>query len=150
MGTDRSRCSGVNLMVLVTPVLVFQKEVPEAQSILERGAEAYEQANQTANDVYDKTAQAESEISEQAKSYSSKNPGKTILIALAIGVGLGFLLGAGCCRRVPAGLPNPWSTRSPTLPWSFSIKPFCYRKKQCKILGKVPSLKDKDDRYVRQ
>lgn len=34
MGTDRSRCSGVNLMVLVTPVLMFQKEVPEAQSIL--------------------------------------------------------------------------------------------------------------------
>jgi hypothetical protein len=45
-------------------------------------------------DVYDKTARAVSDTYEQAKSYSSENPGKTILIALGIGVGLGFLLGA--------------------------------------------------------
>ena len=65
-----------------------------AQSILERGTEAYEQAEQAVSDVYDKTARAVSETYEQAKSYSSENPGKTILIALGIGVGLGFLLGA--------------------------------------------------------
>ena len=65
-----------------------------AQSILERGAEVHGQAEQAVSDVYDKTAQAVSETYEQAKSYSSKNPGKTILIALGIGVGLGFLLGA--------------------------------------------------------
>ena len=65
-----------------------------AQGILERGAEVYGQAEQAVSDVYDKTAQAVSETYEQAKSYSTENPGKTILIALGIGVGLGFLLGA--------------------------------------------------------
>jgi ElaB/YqjD/DUF883 family membrane-anchored ribosome-binding protein len=65
-----------------------------AQSILEGSAEVYGQAEQAVGDVYDKTARAVSETYEQAKSYSSENPGKTILIALGIGVGLGFLLGA--------------------------------------------------------
>jgi hypothetical protein len=40
------------------------------------------------------------------------------------------------------------ATRSPTLLWSFSVKPFCYRKKQSKKLGKVPSLKELEDRYA--
>ena len=65
-----------------------------AQGILEGGAEVYGQAEHAVSDVYDKTAQAVSETYEQAKSYSSENPGKTILIALGVGVGLGFLLGA--------------------------------------------------------
>ena len=65
-----------------------------AQSILERGAEAYGQAEKAVGDVYDKTAQAVGETYEQAKSYSRKNPDKAILIALGIGVGLGFLFGA--------------------------------------------------------
>jgi len=65
-----------------------------AESILEGGTEVYGQTEQAISDVYDKTAQAVSETYEQAKSYSSENPGKTILIALGIGVGLGFLLGA--------------------------------------------------------
>jgi len=65
-----------------------------AQSIMELGAEVYGQAEQAVSDVYDKTAQAASETYKQAKSYSSENPGKTILIALGVGVGLGFLLGA--------------------------------------------------------
>ena len=69
-----------------------------APSILERGAEVYGQAEQAVSDVYDKTAQTVSETYEQAKSYSSENPGKTILIALGIGVGLGFLLGASSRR----------------------------------------------------
>ena len=65
-----------------------------AQSILERGAEVHGQAEQAVGDVYDKTAQAVSETYEQAKRYSRKNPDKAILIALGIGVGLGFLFGA--------------------------------------------------------
>jgi ElaB/YqjD/DUF883 family membrane-anchored ribosome-binding protein len=69
-----------------------------AQSILEHGAEVYGQAEQAVIDGYDKTAQAVSETYEQAKSYGTKNPGKTILIALGIGVGLGFLLGASSRR----------------------------------------------------
>ena len=65
-----------------------------AESILVSGAEVYGQTEQAVSDVYDKTARAVGETYEQAKSYSSENPGKTILIALGIGVGLGFLLGA--------------------------------------------------------
>ena len=65
-----------------------------AQTMMERGAEVYGQAEQAVSDVYDKTAQTVSKTYEQAKSYSSENPGKAILIALGIGVGLGFLLGA--------------------------------------------------------
>ena len=65
-----------------------------AQTMMERGAEVYGQVEQAVSDVYDKTAQTVSETYEQAKSYSTENPGKTILIALGIGVGLGFLLGA--------------------------------------------------------
>jgi ElaB/YqjD/DUF883 family membrane-anchored ribosome-binding protein len=69
-----------------------------AQSIPERGAAVYEQAEQAVSDVYAKTAQTVSETYEQAKSYSNKNPGMTILITLGIGVGLGFLLGASSRR----------------------------------------------------
>ena len=47
-----------------------------AQSILERGAEVYGQAEQAVSDVYDKTAQAVSETYEQAKSYSSEKSGQ--------------------------------------------------------------------------
>jgi ElaB/YqjD/DUF883 family membrane-anchored ribosome-binding protein len=70
-----------------------------AQKVLDRGAEVYGQAEKAVSDVYDKTAQAASKTYEQAKSYSSENPGKTILIAVGIGVGLGFLLGVGASSR---------------------------------------------------
>lgn len=73
-----------------------------AQSTLEHGAEVLEQAEEAVSDAYDKTAHAVSETYEQVKSYSSKNPGKTMLIALGVGVGLGFLLGASA-RRSGAG-----------------------------------------------
>jgi len=66
-----------------------------AQDILDRGAKVYGQAEEAVSDAYDKTAQAVGETYAQAKSFSSENPGKTILIALGIGVGLGILLGAG-------------------------------------------------------
>jgi ElaB/YqjD/DUF883 family membrane-anchored ribosome-binding protein len=65
-----------------------------AHSIIERGAEACGKAEQSIGDVYDKTAKAVGETYEQAKRYSRKNPDKAILIALGIGVGLGFLFGA--------------------------------------------------------
>jgi ElaB/YqjD/DUF883 family membrane-anchored ribosome-binding protein len=65
-----------------------------AKSGLNRGTEVSGQTEQSARDVHDKTAQTVSETYEQVKSYSSKNPGKTILIALGIGVGLGLLLSA--------------------------------------------------------
>jgi ElaB/YqjD/DUF883 family membrane-anchored ribosome-binding protein len=78
-----------------------------AQDILGRGAEVYGQAEQAVSDVYDKTAQAVSETYEKAKSYSNENPGKTILIALGIGVGLGFLLGASSRRSRTGRFAQP-------------------------------------------
>ena len=65
-----------------------------AQTMMERGAEVYGQAEQAVSDVYDKTAQTVSKTYEKAKSYGTENPGKALLIALGIGVGLGLLLGA--------------------------------------------------------
>ena len=64
------------------------------QTLMDRGAEALGTAEKVAGEVYDKTSQKVSETYEQAKIYGSDNPGKTVLIALGIGVGLGFLLGA--------------------------------------------------------
>ena len=82
-------------------------ESAAAQSVLERGAEVHGQAEPAVSDVCDKTAQAVSETYEQAKSYSSKNPGKTIFIALGIGVGLGFLLGASSRRSRSGRFATP-------------------------------------------
>jgi ElaB/YqjD/DUF883 family membrane-anchored ribosome-binding protein len=65
-----------------------------AQSMLDRGAEVYGQAEQAVSDVYNKTTRAVSKTYERARSYSSQNPGTTLLIASGIGVGLVFLLGA--------------------------------------------------------
>ena len=78
-----------------------------AESTLERGAEVHGQAEQTVSDVYDKTSQAVSETYEQAKSYSTKNPGKAILISLGIGAGLGFLLGASSRRSRSGRFARP-------------------------------------------
>jgi ElaB/YqjD/DUF883 family membrane-anchored ribosome-binding protein len=68
------------------------------QTIYERGAEAYGQAEQAVSDAYDKTSEKVGETYEKARSYSSDNPGTTILIALGIGLGLGLLLGASTHR----------------------------------------------------
>jgi len=77
------------------------------QTIYERGAEAYGQAEQAVSDAYDKTSEKVSETYEKARSYSSDNPGKTILIALGIGVGLGLLLGAGTRRSHKGRFARP-------------------------------------------
>ena len=78
-----------------------------AQHILERGVEVYGQAEQAVSDVYDKTAQVVSETFEQAKGYSHENPGKTIFVALGIGVGLGFLLAASFRRSRTGRFAQP-------------------------------------------
>ncbi|MBF0234834.1 MAG: hypothetical protein HQK65_17620 [Desulfamplus sp.] len=65
------------------------------QSTMERGSEFCGQAEQAVNEAYDKTSRKVNETYDIAKNYSKDNPGKTIFIALGIGVGLGFLMGAG-------------------------------------------------------
>lgn len=76
----------------------FGSDSSAGQTMMERGTEAYGQAEQAVNAAYDKTSEKVSETYEKAKTYSSDNPGKTILIALGIGVGLGLLLGASTHR----------------------------------------------------
>jgi ElaB/YqjD/DUF883 family membrane-anchored ribosome-binding protein len=78
-----------------------------AQKTLDRGAEAYGQAEQAVSDVYDKTAQKVGETYEKAKSYSNENPGKTILITLGVGIGLGLLLGASSHRSRTSRIAQP-------------------------------------------
>lgn len=56
--------------------------------------EAYDKAAPAAQQAYDKTAHAVNETYHQTQRYSAENPGKTILIAMAIGVGVGFIWGS--------------------------------------------------------
>lgn len=65
-----------------------------AQSTLERHAGVHDHAQPAVSDGCENTARAVRETYGQVKIYSRRNPGKTILIALGVGVGLGILLGA--------------------------------------------------------
>lgn len=78
-----------------------------AEGAMERGAEVYRKAEETVSDVYDKTSRVVGKTYENAKSYSVENPGKTIFIALGIGVGLGILLGAKTNRSRSSRLAEP-------------------------------------------
>ncbi len=69
----------------------------------EHGAEVREQAQEAVSEVYDKTARTVSETYEYVKRYGSKNPGKTMIIALGIGVGVGYFLGANSRRSGATG-----------------------------------------------
>lgn len=73
------------------------------ESTLEHGAEVLGQAQEAVSDVKDKTVRVVSETYEKAKSYGSKNPGKTMLVALGVGLGLGYLLGASSRRSGATG-----------------------------------------------
>lgn len=66
------------------------------------GAETYAKAEKVVTDAYGKTADAVQKTYHQAEKFSVENPGTTILIAVGVGVGLGFLLGASY-RRGGAG-----------------------------------------------
>ncbi len=78
-----------------------------AHTILEQGAEAYGQAEQAVSDAYDKTSQKVTDTYAQAKGYSHENPGKTILIALGIGLGVGLLLSANTRRSRTSRIAQP-------------------------------------------
>ena len=76
-------------------------------TMLEQGAEAYGQAEQAVSEAYDATSQKVSETYEQAKKYSHGNPGKSLLIAVGIGVSLGLLLGARTHRSRTGRIAQP-------------------------------------------
>jgi ElaB/YqjD/DUF883 family membrane-anchored ribosome-binding protein len=79
----------------------------KTKSTLERGAEAFEHAEQAVSDAYDKTSEKVSETYDKAKNYSQDNPGKSLLIALGIGVGIGLLLGGSTHRTRTGRLAQP-------------------------------------------
>ena len=66
----------------------------DARSNLESHAEAHNHAQPAVSDGREKAARVVGETYGQVKIYSRRNPGKTILIALGVGVGLGILLGS--------------------------------------------------------
>lgn len=73
------------------------------QKLVDKGTEAYAKAEHAVGDAYEKSSQKVKETYEKAKTYSTENPGTTILVALGIGVGIGLLLGAGSSHRSRTG-----------------------------------------------
>jgi len=80
--------------------------ISTAEGALEKatdmGAETYAKTEKIVTDAYGKTADAVQKTYHKAEKFSVENPGATILIAVGVGVGLGFLLGASY-RRGGAG-----------------------------------------------
>ena len=85
------------------PVADSGSATAAAQNILDKGTEAYGKAEQAVGEAYEKTTQKVKETYEKAKTYSTENPGTTILVALGIGVGIGLLLGANSSHRSRTG-----------------------------------------------
>lgn len=75
----------------------------EWSEIKERGAEFADKAKQTVTEAYDKTSQTLNEGYGQAIGYGRENPGKTVLIAFGVGLGIGVLLTNTMSPRSRAG-----------------------------------------------
>ena len=75
----------------------------EWSEIKERGAEFADKAKQTVTEAYDKTSQTLNEGYGQAVGYGRENPGKTVLIAFGVGLGIGVLLTNTMSPRSRAG-----------------------------------------------
>jgi hypothetical protein len=118
------------------------------QSTSEGGAEGYGHAEQAVSDVYDKTTPSVSKAYKQAMSYCSKNPGKTILVSLGIGVGMVVIMSASFHRTHTGRFTRTVVRAFSALIGSFTVKALWYLKKQYKQLGKVHSLKGMEDRYA--
>lgn len=81
----------------------FGSATAATQNLLNKGTEAYGKAEQAVGEAYEKTTQKVKETYEKAKTYSTENPGKAILIALGVGVGMGLLLSASSSHRSRTG-----------------------------------------------
>ena len=68
------------------------------ESTVKRAPEFYSNARRAVGDAYSKTTRMASQAYTQSKAYSMDNPGKAILMAMGIGVGIGFLLAANSRR----------------------------------------------------
>lgn len=75
----------------------------EWDEIKERGSEFADKAKQTVSEAYDKTSRTLNEGYGQALDYGRENPGKTVLIAFGVGIGVGLLLSNNMSPRSRAG-----------------------------------------------
>ncbi len=66
----------------------------KGEDLLSTGIEAYAQTERAVAQAYDKTAEVVGETYEQAKTFGRDNPEKIVLIAFAVGIGVGLLLGS--------------------------------------------------------
>jgi ElaB/YqjD/DUF883 family membrane-anchored ribosome-binding protein len=67
-----------------------------ARDVVNKGTEAYEQTKRSMSHAYEQSANAFEQTYDQALEYGRNNPGKALLIAFGIGVGIGMLvLGSG-------------------------------------------------------
>ena len=80
-----------------------QESTTEWGEIKERGAEFADKAKQTVTEAYDKTSRTLHDGYGQAIGYGRENPGKTVLIAFGIGLGVGVLLSNNLSPRSRAG-----------------------------------------------
>jgi hypothetical protein len=64
----------------------------DLKSATQKGAEIADQAKQTITEAYDKTGKALGATYERARDYGTENPGTMTLLALGVGVGLGYIL----------------------------------------------------------
>lgn len=80
-----------------------QQSTDEWSEIKDRGAEFADKAKQTVSEAYDKTSRTLNEGYGQAIEYGRENPGKTVLIAFGVGVGMGLLLSNSMSPRSRAG-----------------------------------------------
>lgn len=79
---------------------IYKTNTGESTMDKDRAEKMYDEAREKMSHAYDRTSEAVSGTYDQAMSYAKENPGRTALIALGIGVGLGMLLASGRRSRV--------------------------------------------------
>jgi ElaB/YqjD/DUF883 family membrane-anchored ribosome-binding protein len=69
-----------------------------AENILNQTAQTYQETKRKVGRAYDRSAQAIEQTYDHAMDYGRNNPGKTVMIAFGVGLGVGMLL-LGSSRR---------------------------------------------------
>jgi len=72
-----------------------------AQDILNQGSRVFDETKRAATRAYDRSAKKIGDTYDHALAFGRQNPGKAVIIAFGIGVGVGvFLLGSNRRSRV--------------------------------------------------
>lgn len=74
---------------------------PSARDVMNQGSKSFDETKEAMRQAYERSARSIGHTYDQALEYGRHNPGKTVLIAFGIGVGIGMLLlGSGRRSRV--------------------------------------------------